>query len=462
MQLLKYNITKLLIVYLGLIHVSCKKFLELPPPEDKILTSEIFINEQTAISSIMGLYSGLLTSPLYPANGGMSVYPGLSADEIYNVNPNPDLAAFLNNTLMSNNGINNSLWSRVYKTIYHSNAILEGLDNQNVLSTSLKDQLKGEALVVRALHYFYLVNIYGNVPLINSTNYELNHSLPRTDVSQVYQQIINDLRLAKSLLPSNYPSTGRIRPNKWTATALLSRVYLYVNDWTNAEMQSSEIINSGIYSLVSNLDNVFLTSSNETIWSLRQEITNTSEGQTFIPTRPTRAPNFSITPSLLNSFEVGDQRKSKWISTNTVNGQTYYYPYKYKQGSDFSSPTPPITEFYVVFRLAEQYLIRAEARIQQNNIIGAQSDLNIIRNRASLNITSSNDKPSILTAIEQERKTELFAEWGHRWFDLKRLNRADAVLGVIKGPNWQPTDVLYPIPSQQILANRFLNQNPGY
>lgn len=86
----------------------------------------------------------------------------------------------------------------------------------------------------------------------------------------------------------------------------------------------------------------------------------------------------------------------------------------------------------------------------------------MIRNRAGLNNTTAVDVSSLLSAIEHERRVELFAEWGHRWFDLKRWNRASSVLNSVKSPNWQSTDVLYPIPFAQIQANTFLSQNEGY
>ena len=111
--------------------------------------------------------------------------------------------------------------------------------------------------------------------------------------------------------------------------------------------------------------------------------------------------------------------------------------------------------------LGEQYLIRAEARAQQDNVSGAQEDLNIIRNRAGLLKTTSSDKVSILLAIEQERSKELFAEWGHRWFDLKRTRRTNVILGAIKS-SWKSTDLVYPIPLVEITNNPFLTQNPGY
>lgn len=442
---------------------GCKKFLDIPAPKDQIQTTEIFKNDQAATSAISGLYSFMLTLSLWPSNGGMSVFPGLSADEIYPITPTSEMLEFSNNNLRPTNGnLNGVLWSQSYRTIYHANAILEGINNSTELSEPVRRQLKGEALLVRALHFFYLSNLYGKVPLTITTNYDLNKSMPRTELQEINQQIVNDLIEAKSLLNVQYPTIGRVRPNKWTATALLARAYLYLSEWQKAEVEATEIINSGNYSLVANLDNVFIANSNETIWSLRQEKINTSEGQTFIPIFPFVAPNYGVRDILLNAFESSDQRKSKWIASNVVSGQTYYYPYKYKKGYDFSNPTPPVTEFYIVFRLAEQYLIRAEARTKQGNVSGAQSDLNMVRNRAGLNNTAAVDVSSLLSAIEHERRVELFVEWGHRWFDLKRWNRASSVLSSVKAPNWQSTDVLYPIPFAQIQANTFLTQNEGY
>jgi hypothetical protein len=115
--------------------------------------------------------------------------------------------------------------------------------------------------------------------------------------------------------------------------------------------------------------------------------------------------------------------------------------------------------------LAEQFLIRAEARAKQNNkLIGsnsAESDINVIRNRAGLLNTSAATQEELLSEIERERRVELFVEWGHRWLDLKRSGRASAVLSLIK-PLWDDTDVLYPIPYSERLLNPKLTQNFGY
>lgn len=123
----------------------------------------------------------------------------------------------------------------------------------------------------------------------------------------------------------------------------------------------------------------------------------------------------------------------------------------------------PAGEYHIVFRLAEQYLIRAEARIQLGKITGAIQDLNKIRARAGLPpLSTSMTRDNAVAALEQERRIELFAEFGHRWLDLKRTNKVDQVIGALKPSTWQPTAALWPVPQVQRRANPFLTQNKGY
>jgi hypothetical protein len=121
----------------------------------------------------------------------------------------------------------------------------------------------------------------------------------------------------------------------------------------------------------------------------------------------------------------------------------------------------------MVLRLGEQYLIRAEARAQQNKISDAQSDLNIIRTRAGLPNTTASDKNSLLSEIFHERKVELFSEWGHRWLDLKRTNAVDAVMSIVtplkaNGQQWQSYQKLYPVEFSEVRKSPNLTQTPGY
>jgi hypothetical protein len=115
----------------------------------------------------------------------------------------------------------------------------------------------------------------------------------------------------------------------------------------------------------------------------------------------------------------------------------------------------------MVLRLGEQYLIRSEARAQQNDLSGSESDINIIRSRALLSGISNLSRDELLDTIAHERQVELFCEWGHRWFDLKRTGKLSAILRPIK-PNWNDYAQLYPIPVTELANDPNLTQNPGY
>lgn len=208
------------------------------------------------------------------------------------------------------------------------------------------------------------------------------------------------------------------------------------------------------------MNSVFLSGSSEAIWQIIPATPgfNTTEARYLIPTASASTrPNYPITSYLLNSFEAGDQRKVSWTKSKTVSGQTYFYPYKYK----VRNLNEPVTEYYMVFRLTEQFLIRAECYAHLNDLSRSKADIDLIRSRASLPSTSASTQTDLLLAIERERRIEFFAEWGHRWFDLNRTGRSDQILPPIKS-GWQATDKLYPIPLTEIRLNPSLTQNPGY
>jgi hypothetical protein len=437
---------------------GCKKLVQVGPPENLLVAGAVFSNDSTARAAVTGLYIKAMGNNRYLLNGGMTLYPALSADELVRSSPAIAEDQFSYNSLLSNNLlVNANLWKAAYAYIYHCNICIEGLQKSTAVDAGLKERLTGEVQFVRALCYFYLVNLYGDVPLVLSTNANANALLPRSLVSIVYQQIIADLQSAITLLTDDVANTW---PSRLAATALLARVYLQIQDWSNAEATASLVINSGKFALVTDLGLVFKSNSSETIfqWAPVLANFNAAEGMIFIPASPGAIPGYIITASLLSAFEPDDLRKIKWIKSNKVGNQTYYYPGKY---SVRVSASP--TEYNIVLRLAEQYLIRAGARAQQGKIAGAVADINTIRMRAGLPVISSSiTSVQCLAAIEQERRTELFTEWGHRWFDLKRTSRADAVLSVVKGSNWQSTDHLYPIPLTELEADPNLTQNPGY
>ena len=447
-------------ICLVLSHISCKKFVNIKPSPNLIQTDQLFTNEATALSAVSGVYVQMRATNPSLANGTLSIYAGLSADELNTSSTTSEYDAFNSNSITATSTIVNSqIWSAAYRIIYMTTTIIENLKKSTAIPKSTRNQLTGEMKVVRSLYYFYLINLFGDVPLVISSDYRKNESKPRALVKEIYEQIINDLNEATSLLTITYPSAGKVRPNKWTAAALLARVYLFNNEWTKAETTSSLVISSGNYTLLNELDAVFKINNTETIWEVAptNDTRNSVEGSVFIPSTATVVPTLYLNSSLLNSFEPADERKSKWLGFNTVGGNTYYYPYKYKQRT-----ATPVEEYEIVFRLAEQYLLRAEARAQQNKFSEAASDLDIIRNRAGLSNTTATDLNTLLTAIKKERQIELFTEWGDRWLNLKRYGMISAILAPIKGDNWQTTDSIFPIPFNEIQINPKLTQNPGY
>jgi len=455
---------------------SCNKLVEVTPPNYEISSTSVYASDAAATSVLTGLYTTISSATLDAGIISTPLYSGLSGDELIVGANNPGLSMYYTNALNSTN-VTPDYWSNLYSntSIYTANAAIEGITASKTLTPVIKQQLLGEAKFMRAFYYFYLVNFFGDVPLVLSTDYKTNTLLARSAKADVYTQIIKDLTEAQSELNTNFldgtlvnTSADRLRPSKWAATAFLARVYLYTNDYVNAEKQSSLLIsNSGQFGL-SSLPNTFLTAGSgnkEAIWQLQNTKinSNTEEGAYFIPPSPGSLQNVYLNNILVNAFETGDQRKMNWIGNQTLNGVTYYYAYKYKNNTGGTA-----TEYETVFRLAEQYLIRAEAEANGagTGLSGAVSDLNMIRNRAGLpNYTGTVDKPSLLTAILHERQVELFTEWGHRWFDLKRTGTIDAVMGVVasqKGGSWSSYKAFLPIPLTELKKDQNLTQNPSY
>src|SRR5258708_238521 len=403
-----------------IILISCKKLVSIPEPVDSITTTEVFATDAQAISAVAGIYTQMTntnSSPFF-ANGATTLYPGLSADEIFDFYGPADDGYFDANTLQVSHYpiVNTSFWAPAYSNIYEANAIIAGLAASSAVHDSVKNELTGEAKFIRAFCYFYLANLFGDIPLPLSTDFHETALLPRSSQVQVYKQIVDDLKAAQNLLESDY-SVGlgeRIRPNKWAATALLARAYLYTDDWANAEAQATAIINNtSLYNLVYNLNYVFNANSVEAIWQLKQNTANlpfnaTQEGVAFIPSTG-NVPTYNLTNLLLNSFEIKDLRRQVWVDSTIYQGSTYYYPFKYTLGPADMKPGSDAPQYYMILRLAEQYLIRGEARAQQNKTNDAASDLNAIRTRAGLSNTTASTQPNLFPPLYHKRQIDLFA-----------------------------------------------------
>lgn len=470
---------------------SCKKMVEINEPISTLTSTEVFSTDAQAHSAMAGVYTrmingsnGFNNSPYESfSNGLTTLLCGMSSDDFkYYSTSDVTYYNFNRNKLLVADGPSARLWSSAYTTIYGANSVLEGIaeSKSELLHEEVRQSISGEARFVRAFSFFYLVNCFGDVPLALSIDFNKTAFLSRATVSDVYKQIITDLKEAKALLPADY-SLGageRIRPNKSAASALLARVYLFSGDYEKAAAEASEVIaNTGTYKMVATA-NVFMSNSEEAIWQLQQN-TSVSNVGNATPEAIELLPNplrtglakFRLSDQLLGSFETGDQRRVDWVdsSNNTAWGAPgfVYFPYKYKTGRHNYSIGGMASEYYTVLRLAEQYLIRAEAISNgaPGGVTAAISDLNIIRQRAGLiPLPTSLTNDQVKTAIARERQLELFAEWGHRWFDLKRTGKASEVLSQIahKQPWAGDYQLLYPIPVTEITANHNIIQNPGY
>ncbi|MGN6421199.1 MAG: RagB/SusD family nutrient uptake outer membrane protein [Pseudobacter sp.] len=476
----KYNIFRLFI-FLSVITLlnSCSKLIEVDPPIDTMTTREVFSNSRQAEWAVASIYSKMVNGTIptswdgevlsWFSTGLSTIQGGLSADELVNlVNLDAnqeDQFSRQNKLSVRAPGRTTKLWTSCYKIIYDACAVLEGLEasTSSSLTDSVRKQLTGEVLALRAFSYFYLVNYFGDIPLVLTTDFNQTVAIPRSSTARIYQQIREDLLKAGSLLRADFAHADneKVRVNKWFTEALLSRVYLYTGEFQKAISSASAVIEqSALFGIENNLSDVFKKNSREAVLQLKQNSdppknnSFTPEGNWFYKPAPFR-PNYFISDELMNSFELNDKRRGEWTTLN----DTGYVPAKYRN--------IPGQDYYMVIRLAELYLIRAEATVLLNpaNVNDAIADVNILRKRADVG-ELQNDLPAnmVIEAIAHERRVELFLEWGHRWFDLKRTGKAHDVLSAIsyKQPWWGNYQFLYPIPENEIKLNGQLVQNPGY
>jgi len=440
---------------------SCKKLIEIPSSSPtQISQDDVFKDSADIMGAIAGIYAN------YKVAGGgqnlfsgiISEYIGCGAGELTYSYGN----SFMTNTYLATDGTAASFWNGGYQNIYLINAALQGVAGTKVISDSLKQALLSELKVNRAFNYFYLVTLYSGVPIITGLDYKENANKARSSEDSVYDFIESDLKAAVQGLKPVYPSEGHARPNLYTAEALLARVALYRKNYKDAESMASTIIASGMYQLAP-LGQIFKEGSSEAIWQLPAigTYSQTSEGYSLNPSSNYSAPSWQVAPYLLDSFETGDKRLDSWVQNFpvTVSGTTTVYrtPWKYKNRNLTDTPA----EGYVMLRLAEIYLIRAEARAYEGDLTGALSDLNQIRDRAGLARLSGLDKTAILKSIQHERQIEFCFEWGHRWLDLKRTGNISIVLGAIKS-SWEKHAVLLPVPDMEMQNDPALTQNEGY
>ncbi|MBW8324314.1 MAG: RagB/SusD family nutrient uptake outer membrane protein [Prolixibacteraceae bacterium] len=447
--------------FLGaLLLTSCEALVEVDNPTNQLGTSQVFEDAQTANAALAGLCAGLRDQSLvsgagyYTAGTLAASYAGDL--DCYNNDQNGIMDIYLNQQQQTNTVIAN-LWNTAYTQVYYANAIIRGAENSTALSAGDRTRLKGEALLVRSLLYFYLQHFFGDIPYTASTDYGHNRDLSKTGAKALLELLEIDLKEAVSLLEDNYRDAQRIYPNRKVAELVLAKVYLSQQKYQQAEQLALGILQSPLYHFQPDLNEVFHKTGSHILWQLSPQNSGDATKEASFYYFSGAAPHaYTLTPDLVSCFADGDLRKQSWMALASFNGDSWYRPNKYKNLSGTNT-----NEYSVVFRLEEVYFILAEALAKQNRTGEALPYLNATRERAGLTALNSLSTEDFMNELLAEKRREFFTEFGHRFFDLKRLGRLDE-LKTVK-PNWESFKSLWPLPQKELLLNTSLYpQNPGY
>ncbi len=498
----------IILAILTITSFSCgKEFIDLQPISD--MNAGIFYKtEQDMNQAVMSPYSSLRSlynqvfiyvGEVRSDNTTFSWVPGNSKDMTSIDN--------FGDVLLSDNGFVLTVWNNAYNTILRSNVVLDKIDAVPFKDPKLKEQYKAEAQFIRALMYFWLVRVYGDVPKVEKElSVDEAYTLGRAPTQEIYDLIIADLKFAEANLPATYAAVDKGRVTLGGAKGLLAKVYMTMagyplkkgaSHYALAEAKALEVMNNPQYSLVADYKTLFdvtKKNSTESLFEVQYKKGGTGTGS---PWNNDFAPRFSNkevvpvgdksgfnapTPSMASAYETGDPRKAismsdGYVSTATNKPVTEKYIKKYYDVSFAGSDND---NNWIELRLADLYLLYAEALVRQ----GKQPDvaltyLNKIRQRARSGTGGTTGvlgdyKPfgsnaDFLLAIEKERRVELAFE-NHRWFDLVRTERAKDVMiqeqkeqTGFNPSTWSDNMLLFPIPLQVIQVNpEKIKQNPGY
>jgi len=417
---------------------ACNKYLDVPS-YNQVSDANTIFDSASAQTAVRGAYRGLASLNYSATFQNIVLQSGGDVRSINNAQTDLNV---INYNLRSDIPLLLKLWSNNYNTINRANHIIAkvpGVNDIN-LTTALRNQLLGEGYFIRALSYFDLARLFGNVQIFLTPTNSVSDKLGKAKSTQaeVYAQVLSDLNIAEGLLPA---TVVRNRATKYTVYALRARLNLYQQKYDAAEADVNSILANTNYKLITPF--ALAAGTTESVLELSYNTTDLNPAFSLWNGNNRALEPKATLHTLLNDPNVGGGRKilSTQIGTGIYGG---------------ISPTN-VSAGYVI-RTAELYLIRAEARAKKTvpDLIGAASDLNQVRNRSGLANTTAVTQGDIILAIENERRVE-FALEPHRWFDLVRTGRAPAVLNLN-----DPNKYIFPIPGAEILANPSLTQNPGY
>ena len=459
MKTKKWIITITLGLGFPLAFSSCRNLIESDFPSTQIEVSQVFETVSTADGALSNLYAELqYYSVISGGSLGVGALLGAYTDDLncYIISSQNSALDLYNNRQISSNTAVLSVWTNAYKEIYSANSIIMGVENSTAISEMDKKRIKGEALFIRSLIYFYLSQIFGEVPYTTTTDYTVNQSLGKISETELLTKIQNDLETAVALLDDSYRNAERVYPNRKAAELMLSLVMMQQKKWFDAEQQLKKIKQSPLYVWEPDVAKTFKKAGKHILWQLKPLKINNATEEALNYNFTTAVPNtYALSEDLVSSFTANDLRRQQWIKEITINQNHFYRCDKYR------NTTANTDEYSVIFRLEEVYLLLAESLAQQNKVEEALPFVNAVRQKAGIPPLTSSSKEELLNNIIEENRREFFTEHGNRFLTLKRNNRFNTLIPVKS--NWQPYHQVWPLPISELLLNPNLNpQNTGY
>lgn len=446
------------LIYISLLTISltalsCTDLLN-PKPVDRITDVKVLTDANSARVVLTSAYRDLANL------GAPKIIAGdLTADNLIHNGTFTQYREISSKDMSASNGSASALWGVIYSMSYIANFLYEGLPQIDI-PQSQYDEITATASFLRAYAYFVGVYTFGGLPIVATTDVDENRQIPRASFVETLDFIESELLYALDKLPEESFNTGEA--TNGAVKALLARYYLYTENWSEAEKYSTNVIEGNgtkEYFLEEEFENAVSDFSTESIFEIVYSAND----------NPGTSTNFSINNLFVGRREIIPSSELVLALQNDGGDRNVVLEFDgiNARGSDNGWTIVRYGPFdnIQLFRLAEMYIIRAEARAQQNNISGtesAESDINKIRERAGVPLIQGTSKNQMLLVIENERRMELCFE-GHRWFDLIRTGRANTVMDEFTS-NWTEKDELWPIPLREITNNPSLKdaQNPGY
>lgn len=454
MQLKRY-ITYSLISALLLTSTACNKKLDVNPANS--ITPDQIKTSDDVQAVLFGAYNSLQHFNAYGERYKLMADLLGSNGQVRFTGTFTEYRDIFNKAQVSSSAVVSGIWGRSYIIISSVNTVLDKLA---LVDASIKDETEGEAKFIRGSAYFELANFFGlpysagnqtvneTAPLILEpvTSYDATRdNKPRAKVSEIYAQVISDLTDAVAKLPEENVNG---RATKYSALAILSRVYLAQQKYTEAATAANEVIASNKYELTSTFDKAFnnTVNSSEDIFGIQQtdqsNAGTTNNGMvTFYALAPIGRGDVKVDPAELTQYEDNDDRKA--------------FVYTDDNGAYYTSKWSALYKTIPVVRLAEMYLTRAEANArsgaaQIGNATPLQ-DVNTVRERSQATPLTTVTADQIV----QERFRELAFEGDWLWTK-KRLKMN------VGTKAYTDNYLVLPVPQRERDVNKQLTQNPGY